>query len=471
MRSCAFVTLGCKINQYETQAVREEVLALGYREVPPEDPADVYVVNTCSVTHESGAKSRRAVLRLARRSPAARIVVMGCSSPEERDLLRRVSQVAVLVGNEEKGMVSTFLEAGVRPGEFTAPARASGRGPRLRVPRRSDPGIARPAMDLEIARFEGRTRAYLKVQDGCSSFCSFCIIPFLRGLSQSRPKRAVLEEARRLVGNGYRELVLTGIHLQDYGQDLEPRSSLLDLLADLARVAEEEGLWRIRLSSIGERSFTPEVVDLFRNPVFCPHWHIPLQSGDDGVLKLMRRDYTRDDFRATVRLLHSSFERPSITTDVIVGHPGETEEAFANTLDLCREAAFPKIHIFPFSPREGTRSAKLPGALAPAEIGRRARELRSLERELALAYKRDFLGETVEVLVEGGSADGPETIEGFTERYLRVRMAAGEPERLRNTLQSGVVEGASAETLEARLLPEGAGSERGGEGGHGLAAR
>ncbi len=458
MPTCAFLTLGCKINQYETQAVREEILQLGYREVEPGESSDVYVVNTCSVTGEAGAKSRRAVLRLARRNPAARIVVMGCSSPGERDLLRGIPQVAVLVGNEEKGMVSTFIEAGVRPGEF-APAGVPGPAPpaggarrRLRVPRRGDPRITRPAMDLSISRFEKRTRAYLKIQDGCNSFCSFCIIPYLRGLSQSRGKAAVLEEARRLAGNGYREVVLTGIHLQDYGQDLEPRSSLFDLLCDLATLARGVGLSRIRLSSIGERSFTQEMVELFRDPLFCPHWHIPLQSGDDGVLKLMRRDYTRDDFRATVALLRSKFDRPSLTTDVIVGHPGETEEAFRNTVDLCVEAGFSKIHRFPFSPREGTRSARLPGAVSPAEIGRRARALAALEAELAFGYRRRFLGEVVGVLFEGA----PDAFaEGFTDRYLRVRAAAPDPRGLAGSLRRVRLAGLWAGGLEGEIVPEG----------------
>jgi threonylcarbamoyladenosine tRNA methylthiotransferase MtaB len=196
------------------------------------------------------------------------------------------------------------------------------------------------------------------------------------------------------------------------------------------------------------------MVELLRDPLFCPHWHIPLQSGDDGVLRLMRRDYTRDDFRATVRLLRARFDRPSVTTDVIVGHPGETEEAFGNTLDLCREAEFAKIHVFPFSAREGTRSARLAGAVPPAEIGRRARALAGLERELALEYKQAFLGTMVEVLVEGPASGGGEDAgryaEGFTERYLRVRIPLGDPLARRGTLLRAVVEEVRPEVALAR---------------------
>ncbi len=459
MPTCAFVTLGCKINQYETQAVREEILALGYEEVPPRDAADVYVVNACSVTQEAGSNSRRAVLRLARRNPAARIVVMGCSTPADRDQLREVPQVAVLVGNEEKGMVATFLVEGVRPGEFAGTARNR---PLPRIRRRGDPWKGRDPMDLRITSFEGRVRAYLKVQDGCSSFCSYCIIPYLRGLSRSRPRREVLSEARRLAAADFREIVLTGIHLQDYGGDLDPPSSLLDLLSDLADLAREAGLWRIRLSSIGERSFTPEMIDLLSEDVFCPHWHIPLQSGDDRVLGLMRRDYRRGDFMDTVALLGERFDRPAITTDVIVGHPGETADAFENTLDLCRRSGFAKIHIFPFSAREGTRSARLADQVPPAEIGRRARRLAELESELGAAYRRQFIGEEVEVLVEGARDGERDFAAGMTERSLRVKFRSFDPLSLRNTRQRVQVDDIGPGLAIGRLLEDPEGVEVGG---------
>lgn len=252
--TCAFITLGCKINQYETQAVREEILDLGYREVPARAVADVYVINTCSVTHRSGAKSRRYILRVARRNPASRIIVMGCSTPSERESFRRIPQVAVLVGNEEKAMVASYLQAGVMPGELVP----RGPLPPLRPPKRSAGGAAqeRDMLELPVSRFDARTRAYLKIQDGCNSFCSFFVIPYLRGLSRSRRPESVLAEARRLARAGYRELVLAGIHLQDYGDDLEdtPPWRLPRLLRELRRVAAEEGLWRIRLSSIGVQS-------------------------------------------------------------------------------------------------------------------------------------------------------------------------------------------------------------------------
>ncbi len=443
MRSCAFVTLGCKVNQYETEAVREEILALGLEEISPEEPADLYVVNTCSVTGTSGSKSRRAVLRLARRNPSSRIVVMGCSSKAERGLLSKIPQVAVVVGNQEKGMVSSIVEAGL-----------TGR----RTDRPPDP-VTRGVMELQIQSFQSRTRAYIKVQDGCNEFCSFCIIPHLRGRSRSRPKNLVLDELRRLAASGYREVVLTGIHLEDYGADLVPQGNLRDLLREFAGVARDEGVWRIRLSSLGPRAFTRDLVDLLRDPLFCPHWHIPLQSGDDDVLKRMRRGYTVRQFRTALDSLRETFQRPSITTDVLLGHPGETEEGFRKTLAICEEAGFSKIHIFPFSPREGTRSAKLNGRVPREEITRRIRKLRFLERSLALEYKNQFIGEVVEILVEGTGMKGsgnrdPDRVEGYTDRYLKVQAPAERPGNLENSLQWILVDRVQPEMMEGTLETE-----------------
>jgi len=410
MKTCSFITFGCKINQYETEAVREEVLALGLDEVPPGEPADVVVVNACSVTGASGAKSRRAVLRISRENPAARIVVMGCATPREKDLLRKIPGVAALVGNGEKGTVAALIRDG-----FEGP-----------------PAGPRDVLDLRVDRLEGRTRAYVKVQDGCDGFCSFCIIPFLRGRSRSRPLPAVLDELRRLAAGGCREIVVTGIHLQDWGADLEPPASLAGLLAELGRAARAEGIRRVRLSSLGPAAFGTDLVDALADPVFCPHWHLPLQSGDDGVLAAMRRGYGRDGFLAAVGRLEARFPRPSITTDVIVGHPGETGAAFEATLEVCRAAGFSRIHVFPFSPREGTRSARLPGRVPGDEVRRREKAVEDLGRELALGYKRRFLGETVEVLVEGDRPESPGTAEGYTDRYLRVRFPVADRGPLRN---------------------------------------
>jgi threonylcarbamoyladenosine tRNA methylthiotransferase MtaB len=411
-KTAAFITLGCKINQYETEAIRQEVLDLGYREVPPAAPADVYVVNTCSVTATSGQKSGQHIRRAARTNPAARIIVVGCSTPGEKAAFAKVPQVALLAGNEEKAMVASFLSGGWKPGEPFAEKE-------------------RDILELQVSRYTDRTRATVKVQDGCSSFCSFCIIPFLRGLSRSRHPDAVAEEVRRLVATGSLEVVISGVHLQDYGLDLSPPARLTDLLR---RLAATPGLRRLRLSSLGTRAFSPEMLDLLEDPVFCRHWHIPLQSGADEVLRRMRRGYDTGQFRSTAGELRRRFDEPAITTDVIAGHPGESAAHFEETLAVCRELAFAKIHVFPYSVREGTLASKMKDKVSPAEVHRRARALDELDRELSLAYKRRFLGRELEVLVEGAEAAPPAgepqegagaaLLEGLADRYLRVRFPA-----------------------------------------------
>lgn len=452
VKTAAFVTLGCKINQYETEAIREEVLDLGYREVSHTEAADVYVVNTCSVTATSGVKSRRHVLRAARRNPAARIIVVGCSTPSEKAKLADIPQVAVLAGNEEKAMVADFLAGGPRPEERSAADK-------------------RDIFSLKVSRYTHRTRPNVKVQDGCNNFCSFCIIPFLRGRSTSRQPDAVVDEVRRLVDAGNREVVVTGVHLQDYGTDLDPYMSLAELFS---RVAEVEGLDRIRMSSVNPRAFTPELIEVLTRPPFCPHWHIPLQAGSDHALGLMRRDYDMDCFRRLVGALHERVERPSIATDVIVGHPGETEEDFAATLERCEEFGFSKVHVFPFSSREGTLAAKLGGHLPVDEVRRRAALLRELDDELANRFRASFDGEMVEVLVEG-SKDGlpasmtgpggpggsgeatPERLAGLTERYVRVEFGAPSPtagERFPGTLQPVRIERVDTERAHGRWVGE-----------------
>lgn len=470
VKTAAFVTLGCKINQYETEAIREEILDLGYDEVPFSSAADVYVVNTCSVTATSGVKSRRYVQRAARANPTARILVVGCSSPAEKAQLARIPQVAVLAGNEEKAVVSGFLNGTWEPGAPVERDRAD-------------------IFHLRISRSH-RTRANVKVQDGCNNFCSFCIIPFLRGRSQSRCPGEVCDEVRRLTAQGHQEVVLTGVHLQDYSY--EPKGGALaqeagtavTLAALLRQVAAVEGLRRVRLSSTNPRAFTSEVLDVLSDPIFCPHWHIPLQAGSDAVLEYMRRDYRMDDYRNLVESLHARFEEPSIATDIIVGHPGETEADFERTLEAAREFGFSKIHVFPYSRREGTLAAKLGGDVPAEEIQERARRLRELDLELAQRYRRRFLGRTVEVLVEGEAVSrapdlparpskGPQDdlaqpnrapaglLDGLTERYVRVEFPA--PSTAAATRFSGTLQPVRLERLGAGR--EAAGRVRGSWGG------
>lgn len=391
MRTFAFVTFGCKVNQYESQALRERFGARGMREVPAEQGADLIVVNTCTVTEVATAEARRVVRRLARKFPFAEIAVTGCAADSHRQEFLDLPGVRRVVSHEEKATLAD--------------------DPRL-TPSDTKPSI----FELSISRFDGHARAFLKVEDGCDLNCSFCIIPKVRGRAVSRPLESAVAEARRLVENGYREIVLTGVHLGSYGKDLAGRSLLADLVERLLGIP---GLGRVRLSSIEANEITDPLLGLMAaEPRFCPHLHLPLQSGDDEILRAMRRRYNVRQFRAACDRVAERVPDPGLTTDVIVGFPGETERHFENTLAVCRAIGFSRIHIFPYSSRRGTDAALRPDL--PGRVKKeRLRRLGRLAAELADAYARKFLGRTVEVLVEQGGL-------GYTERYLKAR-APGAP--------------------------------------------
>jgi threonylcarbamoyladenosine tRNA methylthiotransferase MtaB len=391
MRTFAFVTFGCKVNQYESQALRERFARRGMEEVPAERGADLIVVNTCTVTEVATAEARRVVRRLARRFPFAEIAVTGCAADSHREEFLGLPGVRRVVTHDQKAALAD--------------------DPRL------TPGDTAPSIfELSISRFDGHTRAFLKVEDGCDLNCSFCIIPKVRGRAVSRPLESAVEEARRLVGNGYREIVLTGVHLGSYGKDLAGRSLLPDLVERLLGL---RGLGRVRLSSIEANEITDPLLGLMAaEPRFCPHLHLPLQSGDDEILRAMRRRYNVRQFRAACDRVAERVPDPGLTTDVIVGFPGEGERHFENTLAVCRAVGFSRIHIFPYSRRRGTDAARRPDL--PGRVKKeRLRRLERLAGELADAFARRFLGREVEVLVERDGA-------GYTERYLKAR-AAGAP--------------------------------------------
>jgi threonylcarbamoyladenosine tRNA methylthiotransferase MtaB len=382
MKTFSFLTFGCKVNQYESQAIRERMTRRGLQEIPPEQGADLYVVNTCTVTEVAAAEARRAVRRLARRFPSAEFTVTGCAADDE---FLKIPGVRHIVPHPRKAAL------GLEPGD-----------------------TASSIFGLSISRFDGHTRAFLKVEDGCDLECSFCIIPKVRGAAASRPLRDAVDEARRLAEAGYKEIVLTGVHLGAYGRDLAGRSLLPDLLEGVLGVP---GVGRVRLSSIEAGEISDPILDLMaKEPRLCPHLHVPLQSGDDAVLRAMRRRYNVRQFRAACDRAAERVPDPGLTTDAIVGFPGETEEQFGATMDVCRQIGFSRIHIFPYSRRKGTDAALLPDL--PGRVKKeRLHRLEGLARELADAFARRFLGREVEVLVE---EDGG----GYTERYLRARLPA-----------------------------------------------
>jgi threonylcarbamoyladenosine tRNA methylthiotransferase MtaB len=409
------VTLGCKVNQYETQYVREGLLGVGYVDAEKEDAADLCIVNTCTVTNEGDAKSRQIIRRLHRENPSARIVVMGCyatRAPEEVRALPGVEEVVT-----DKRELPDWLG---RFGVLDAPTGISG--------------------------LSQRSRAYVKIQDGCLLRCSYCIIPFVRPEMYSRPPEHVVDEVRRMVDRGYREVVLTGVHLGHYGVDFnrgKPKSDWVRLSHLVRQLVELKGDFRIRLSSIEATEVTRELVQVMVEypERISPHLHICLQSGSDAVLRRMKRRWGTQRFLDRCQFVKEHLDRPALTTDVIVGFPGESEEEFQQTLDTCRQAGFSKIHMFPFSARKGTPAAEMSDMVPPQLKSERGKRLGELEIELRNAYHQSLVGMDLQVLVEGHSNEGRLT--GTSCRYATVELPATakvEPGNLVRASISGIHE-------------------------------
>lgn len=395
------VTLGCKVNQYETEYVRQGLLGIGYRDAQPDETADLCIVNTCTVTGEGDAKSRQTIRQLARRNPEARIIVMGCYATRAPDEVARLPGVFEVV-TDKRELPDLLARHGVRD-----------------VP-------------TGISTFQAgrRRRAFVKVQDGCLLNCSYCIIPRVRPRLESRPAEHILDEIRRLVGNGYREIVLTGIHLGHYGVELnagKPKRDWLRLSHLLERIVALEGAFRVRLSSIEATEVTLELVDVLAAHLerICPHLHISMQSGSDRVLARMRRRWGRQRFVDRCRLLAERLDRPAFSTDVIVGFPGETEADFQETLAVCREVGFSKIHAFGFSPRPGTDAAGYSDPVPPPVRQERMARLLECERELRQAYYAQLVGRNLSVLVEAPPADRPGIAQGTSCRFANVEFPGG----------------------------------------------
>jgi threonylcarbamoyladenosine tRNA methylthiotransferase MtaB len=392
------LTLGCKVNQYETELVREGLVRAGYRDAATGEAADLCIVNTCTVTAEGDSKSRHAIRRLARENPATRIVVMGCYATRAPAELIRLPNVAEVV--TDKREIPDLL----------------GRHGAIEIP-------------TGISDFGNRHRAFVKVQDGCLLRCSYCIIPYVRPHFSSRPLEHVLDEVRRLVAGGYREIVLTGIHLGHYGVDANRHKSKADwlrlstLVGELTRLPGE---FRVRLSSIEATEVTRELIAIVaEHPArIVPHLHICLQSGSDAVLRRMRRRWSSRMFIDRCRLVRESLDNPAITTDIIVGFPGESEADFDATCRVSRECGFSKIHIFPFSARKGTPAATMEGAIAPQLKNERCRRLADVERELRTSYFASLVGRRLTVLVEDASKKAPGAWLGTACRYAPAQVTA-----------------------------------------------
>ena len=425
----AFYTLGCKVNQYETQALEQLAARRGHTLVPFEGEADAYVVNTCTVTAVSDKKSRQMIRRARKRAPDALVAVCGCYPQTHREDMEGLGVDLVAGTGDRAGFVALLEEAWRERQPLSA---------------LDDPFRRRVFEVLPPGGLEGRTRCMLKVEDGCVNFCSYCIIPYARGAIRSLPLESAREQAAALAAEGYRELVLTGIEISSWGHEFKDGSSLMDLVEAVCRAAPE---CRVRLGSLEPRTVTE---DFCRRgaalPNLCPHFHLSMQSGCDGVLKRMNRKYDTARFYESVALLRQHFDRPGITTDLIVGFPGETEAEFGETLAFVRRCAFSAMHIFPYSRRPGTPAAKMPRQVPNAVKEERAHRAAAVAAELERAYLEQWVGQSLPVLFEE-ERDGH--WRGYTTRYTEVWVDSGE--NLHNQLRTVRLERAEDTALAGHL--------------------
>lgn len=404
MRKAALHNLGCKVNAYETEAMQQLLEEAGYEIVPFQEKADVYVINTCSVTNIADRKSRQMLHRAKKMNPAAVVVAAGCYVQAAGEELKKDAAIDVIIGNNRKKDLVPLLD------EYFA-------GKHVEEDSLIDIGKTREYEALHINKIADHTRAFIKIQDGCNQFCSYCIIPYTRGRVRSRKPEEIMEEIKGLVDRGYREVVLTGIHLSSYGLDLDG-ITLLDLMVKIDKI---QGLERLRLGSLEPRIVTEEFTRTLAGlRTICPHFHLSLQSGCDATLKRMNRRYTTEEYEKGCQILRKYFDRPAITTDVIVGFPQETEEEFAQTVEFLKRIHFYEMHVFKYSRRAGTRAADMPGQLTENQKGQRSDVLLKLDQEMSLEYRRSFLGEEKEVLMEEKIViDGTEYLVGHTREYVK----------------------------------------------------
>lgn len=401
MKTVAFHTLGCKVNTYESNAMLKIFNEAGYQEVDFKQVADVYVINTCTVTNTGDSKSRQMIRKAIRKNPKATICVVGCYSQTAPEEIEKIEGVGVVLGTQYRSDIVKYVDEHLETGEMV-----------IKVDNVMN---LRKFEDLNIDRFKN-TRAFLKIQDGCNNFCTYCIIPYARGRVRSRQKESVLNQAQRLVDNGYVEIVLTGIHTAGYGEDLDDYS-FYELLVDLVKI---KGIKRLRISSIETSQISDEIIDLIgSNEIIVDHLHVPLQAGSDATLKRMNRKYTTAEYLEKINKIRSYLPNIAFTTDVIVGFPGETDEEFEETYNFIKQVNYSELHVFPYSPRKNTPAAKMKGQVNDQIKHERANRLLQLSKELNHEFALKQIGKTLKVLFE--KRDG-EYLIGHAGDYLKVKV-------------------------------------------------
>lgn len=414
MKTVAFCTLGCKVNQYETNAMMQKMIEAGYEVVDFETKADIYIINTCTVTNMADKKSRQMLRRVKEINPEAILVAVGCYAQVAKEKLEQIPEIDLILGINEKNDIVKYVEQASKNTYV------------------SDVLHQTEFLDFGDVTYTEKTRAVIKVQDGCNQFCSYCIIPYARGRIRSRKPESVIKEITDVAKEGIKEVVITGIHIASYGKDFNTEYRLIDLLEEIQKV---DGIQRIRLGSLEPTLITEEFVTRLKKlSKICDHFHLSLQSGCDETLKRMNRKYTTNQFRNVVELLRNAYPEVHLTTDVIVGFPGETEEEFNKTYEFLKEIKFYKMHVFKYSPRRGTVAAKMPNQIDGNVKEERSNKLIELSDKNEKEYNQQYIGKEVEVLLE--EREG-EYLKGHTTNYMVVKMKTNE--NLENTIQKVVV--------------------------------
>lgn len=402
MKRIGTMTLGCKVNHTETQGIEGLFEAAGYQVVPFESEAEIYLINTCSVTHLGERKSRQMIRRAVRNNPEATVVATGCYAQSAPGEISGIAGVDLIIGTQDRQHIVEWVEEQRK----------------LKTQQIHVKDISKANLFEDLpAHEEGRSRAFLKVQEGCNQYCTYCIIPYTRGPLRSRSLESVQQEAKKLFNQGFQEIILTGIHLGAYGLDLPDRPSLADLVKKILEVSGQE---RIRLGSLESIEVSPELLALIEeNPHICRQLHLPLQSGSDHILKSMGRPYPLDKFEKLLTEIRGRLPNIAITTDIIVGFPGETEESFVETLETVRRCNFSGIHVFPYSPRRGTPAAKFPDQVSEEVKKERVKKLSELAASLSQEFQKLFIGEEVEVLWEEAEKSDA-LVSGWSSEYIRI---------------------------------------------------
>ena len=412
----SFITLGCKVNQYETNAMAQKFKEKGYKVIEGEAKADIYVINTCTVTNMSDRKSRQMIRRAKEINPEAIIIAVGCYVQVAKKEIEKIKEIDLALGNEEKVDIVKYCNEIIQKNKKEEIA---------------DVMQSRKFAEFGETSYTEKTRAVIKVQDGCDRFCSYCIIPYARGRVRSREPEHIIKEIKQIANEGIKEVVITGIHIASYGKDFKKDYKLIDLLEEINKI---DGIERIRLGSIEPLLITEEFVQrLVKLEKICEQFHLSLQSGCDETLKRMNRRYTTQQFEEIVKRLRKAYDNVNLTTDIIVGFPGETEEEFAKTYKFLEKIKFYKMHIFKYSPRKGTRAEQMPQQIEPQLKEERSKKLIELSDKNEKEYNSEYVGKRVEVLWE---EQKNEIYKGHTKNYVLVEMEAKPSENKENVIES-----------------------------------